>query len=377
MTAGPLPRHRPTVVDGDIPLIANLEELTVDWFRRALAGAGILAGADLSDVALEPVSGGLMARMVRARLSYARPAPSSPDSLLVKFPADDAGSLGVAHAMSMYELETRFYQDIAPLLPDMGLPQCYLAELSDDAQKFTLVLEDLSNQLQAGDVLRSSTVEECSGVLRELAKFQAPLWNSHSISNLGWITDPERTIRVFDALPAGLPHFLARFGDQLEATHLRLFERVIPRAGEWIRSWRPPTVVQHGDFRSDNIMSSSDPQNPRIAVIDFQTVRLGPPGVDPAYYLGSALATEDRRNTERDLIAQYHEELLSGNVSGFDFDACWDSYREGAMYGVLLFVGMAGQVASTERGDRLIVDQISRYAAMALDLDAPAAAGLT
>ena len=102
-------------------------------------------------------------------------------------------------------------------------------------------------------------------------------------------------------------------------------------------------------------------------MIDFQTVRLGPPGVDPAYYLGSALATEDRRSAERDLIAEYYEQLLSGGVSGFDFDDCWDSYREGAMYGVLLFVGMAGQVASTERGDQLIVDQIRRYAQMALD----------
>lgn len=376
MTAEPLPRHRPTVVGGGIPPIANAEELTVDWFRRVLAGAGVLAGADLSEVALELVPGGLMARMVRARLSYAGPASASPDSLLVKFPTDDAGSLGVAHAMSMYELETRFYQDIAPLLPDMGLPRCYLAALSDDAQKFTLVLEDLSDELQAGDVLRPSTVEECSGALKELAKFQAPLWDSSPISSLGWIADPERTIRVFDALPAGLAPFLARFGDQLEATHVRLFERVIPRAGEWIRSWKPPTVVQHGDFRSDNIMFSRDAGSRRIAVIDFQTVRLGPPGVDPAYYLGSALTTEDRRSTEHDLIAEYHEELLSGDVSGFGFDACWDSYREGAMYGVLLFVGMAGQVASTERGDRLIVDQISRYAAMALDLDAPAAAGL-
>ena len=376
MTAGPQPSDRAALADAVVPPVANIEELTVDWFRRVLAGAGIPAGADLSDVALEPVSGGLMARMVRATLSYTRPT-TSPDSLLVKFPTDDAGSLGVAHAMGMYELETRFYQDIAPLVPDMGLPRCYLAELSDDAKKFTLVLEDLSNELRAGDVLRPSTVDECSAALTELAKFQAPLWNSSLTSTLGWIADPARTIGVFDALPAGLQPFLARFGDQLDAAHVALFERVIPQAGKWVRRWKAPTVVQHGDFRSDNIMFSTNPRNRRIAVIDFQTVRLGPPGVDPAYYLGSALATEDRRSAERDLIARYHEQLLSGGVTGFGFDACWDSYREGAMYGVLLFVGMAGQVASTERGDQLIVDQIRRYAEMALDLDAPTAAGLT
>jgi hypothetical protein len=37
---------------------------------------------------------------------------------------------------------------------------------------------------------------------------------------------------------------------------------------------------------------------------------------------------------------------------------------------------MASQVESSERGDRIIVDQIRRYADMALDLDSPLAAGL-
>jgi hypothetical protein len=374
MSAGSLRQDRTGLAD-TISLVANTEALDLNWFKRVLTAADASGGDQLREVTLEPVPGGLMAGMVRASLSYTGQT-SSPDSLLVKFPTNDAGSLSVAHAMSMYELETRFYQDIAPLVPDMGLARCYLAELSDDAKEFTLVLEDLSSELQAGDVLRPSSIDECSRALGELAKFQAPLWNSSRLSNLKWIADGGRTVGVFDALPAGLPQFLARFGDQLNQAHVTLFERVIPQAGAWVRSWQAPTVVQHGDFRSDNIMFSIDPRNPRVAVIDFQTVRLGPPGVDPAYYLGSALTTEDRRSAERELIAEYHEQLLSAGVSDFGFDACWDSYRNGAMYGVLLFVGMAGQVASTERGDQLIVDQIRRYAEMALDLDAPAAAAL-
>jgi aminoglycoside phosphotransferase (APT) family kinase protein len=170
--------------------------------------------------------------------------------------------------------------------------------------------------------------------------------------------------------------FIARFGDALDAAHVQLFESVLPRAGEWVRSWRPPTVVQHGDFRSDNLLHGTVAGTPPITVIDFQTVRLGPPGLDPAYFLGSSLPTEQRRAAERDLITEYHQRLLAGGVQGFDFDACWAAYREGALYGVFLFVGMAGQVESTERGDRLIADQIRRYADMALDLDAAQAAGL-
>ena len=360
------------------PIVTNPESMTVDWFRAVLDRAGLLAESDLSAVDLEPVGGGLIARMVRAKLSYADPLTAiAPGSVVVKFPTDDPGSLGLALAMGMYELETHFYQDIAPLVPGMGVPTCYLAQLSDDGATFNLVLEDLSADMRTGDVLTAASVGECAKGLGELVKFQAPLWNSPTVAKLDWLADTRRTIGIFDALPAGLEPFIARFGDQLDPSHIALFETFVPRAGEWVRSWKPPTVVQHGDFRSDNLMFSTNPDNPRVAVIDFQTVRLGPPGLDPAYYLGSSLSTADRRASERDLIADYHRRLLSAGVEGFDFDACWEAYREGAMYGVFLFVGMASQVESTERGDRVIVNQIRRYADMAIDLDAPRAAGLS
>ncbi len=357
------------------PIVTRSDLMTPAWFRTVLDRAGLLADADLAAVDLEPVEGGIIARMVRARLTYAG-ATAAPASVVVKYPSDDPGSRGLAVAMGMYELETLFYRDIAPMVPGMGLAKCYSAQLSGDAATFNLVLEDLSRQMRPGDVLEAATITECSRALGELVKFQAPLWNSKTVAGLEWLADPRRTIGVFDSLPGGLEPFMARFGDYLDPSHVELFEAVVPRAGEWVRSWKAPTVVQHGDFRSDNLMFATDPNSDRVVVIDFQTVRLGPPGLDPAYFLGSSLPTVDRRAAERDLITEYHQRLVSSGVADFDFDACWAAYREGAMYGVLLFVGMASQVESTERGDRIIVDQIRRYADMALDLEAPHAAGL-
>jgi hypothetical protein len=356
-------------------VVTGPDVLTAEWFASALSDAGLLDGAEIAAVEVEPVGGGLMARMVRADLSYDGPT-DAPAAVIVKYPTDDQGSLGVALAMGLYELEVRFYQDVAPMLTGMSIPRCYFAEIDADSGMFTLVLEDLSGRTRPGDVLTASSLDECSGALAELVRLQAPLWNSPAILELPWLGDPSRTIGIFDSLPAGLEPFIARFGDALDAAHVQLFESLLPRAGEWVRSWRPPTVVQHGDFRSDNLLHGTVAGTPPITVIDFQTVRLGPPGLDPAYFLGSSLPTEQRRAAERDLITEYHQRLLAGGVQGFDFDACWAAYREGALYGVFLFVGMAGQVESTERGDRLIADQIRRYADMALDLDAAQAAGL-
>ena len=347
-------------------IVTSTEALTPEWFASAL-------DAPVSGAEVEPVGGGLIARMARASLSYEAGA-AGPESVVVKYPTDDEGSLGLALAMGMYELETRFYQDVAPLLSEMSIPVCYSAEL-DESGLFTLVLEDLSDA-RAGDVLAGCTIDECALALGELVKFQAPLWNSEKVRELAWLADPSRTIGVFDQLPAGLAPFIERFESGLDPEHIKLFESVLPRSGEWVRGWQAPTVVQHGDFRPDNVLFGAGEAAP-TTVIDFQTVRLGPPGLDPAYFLGASLSTEDRRASERDLVTSYHEGLVAAGVEDFDFDACWDAYREGAMYGVYLFVGMASQVESTERGDQVIVNQIKRYADMALDLEAPAAAGLS
>jgi Ecdysteroid kinase-like family len=357
------------------PIVTSPEKMNLDWFKSALGGAGLLTESDLTAVQLEPVGGGIIARMVRATLTYAHPT-TAPNSVVVKYPTDDPGSYGLAQAMGMYELETRFYQDVAPLVPNMGLARCYLAQLADDATDFNLILEDLSETAAAGDVLKAASADECSRALGELVAFQAPLWNSPKVAELQWLADPRRTIGVFDALPAGLETFVARFGDRLDAAHIKLFESVLPRAGEWVRSWKAPTVVQHGDFRSDNVMYPTDPGSDRTVVVDFQTVRLGPPGLDAAYFLGASLPTEQRRAVERDLIAEYQQRLAKSGVDGFDFDAAWAAYREGAIYGVFLFVGMGAQVEDSERAVSVITDQIRRYADMAIDLEAPQAAGL-
>ncbi|WP_293002206.1 phosphotransferase [Mycobacterium sp.] len=358
-----------------LPFVRTPEEMSVDWFRAVLNRSGQLGEADLESVELEPVGGGVIARMMRATLTYSGPT-SAPASLVVKYPTDDPGSYGLAQAMGMYELEARFYQDIASLVPDMGLARCYLAQLAEDATTFNLVLEDLSGEMSAGDVLKAASDDECARAIGELVAFQAPLWNSKEVAELEWLADPRRTLGIFDALPAGLETFIARFGDRLDSAHVKLFESVLPHAGTWVRSWKAPTVVQHGDFRSDNLMYPTDPDSDRTVVVDFQTVRLGPPGLDLAYFLGASLPTEQRREVERDLIAEYHQRLENSGVTGFDFDAAWSAYREGAMYGVFLFVGMGAQVEDSERAVSVITDQIRRYADMAIDLEAPRAAGL-
>lgn len=351
-------------------VVSDTDELTPEWFTRALRSCG----PAVTDVQIQDVGGGAMCRMVRASLNWDS-SGDSPESVIVKFPTSDTGTRALAQAMRMYELEVRFYRDLLPHLADLGTPACYFAELDEATGAFTLVLEDLGGKTRPGDVLTESTDEECSAVLAQLAHLQAASWNSPTINAMPWLADHERTVRVFDSMPAGLEPWLARFGHALEPAQVALFETVIPQAGRWIRSWDGPSVVQHGDLRTDNILFSLEAV-PQATLLDFQTVRLGPAGMDPAYFMGSSLSTGSRRAAERTLLAEFHHRLTAAGVEGYDFDDCFRAYREGALYAVFLFCGLSSQVASSERVDRVIADQTRRYADMALDLEAAQLAGL-
>lgn len=356
-------------------IITSLDGMTPEWFTSLLSDAGELKGGRVENVELEAFGGGVMTNMVQAKLSYSG-ASDAPASVLVKYPSDDEGNFGIAQIMGLYELEVRFYQDIAPRLPNMSIPKCYSAELEDNTGRFTLTLEDRSATSKSGSMLSTITKEECSAALNELVNFQAPLWNSLALTEFDWLYNPARTYGVFDAIPAGLAPFLERFGHALSPEHVKLFESVLPLAGKWVRSWRAPTVLQHGEFRAGNVLFGTTADAPPVTVIDFQTVRVGPPGVDLAYFMGGSMPTEDRRKIEPDVIREYHHRLVNAGVEGFDWDACWKSYCEGAMYGVYLLVGMAGQVEPSERNDRVILDLVRQMADMALDLKAPEVAGL-
>lgn len=355
-------------------IVATSDALTAPWMADVL-------GVRVRAVRVETFQGGVFGRMARVSVDYVGEAPvGRPTSVIVKYATDDPGSLGLARAMNMYELEVSFYRDVAPLVPDFSVPACHGAAVDPATGMFTLVLEDLSTRTERLEIGPAATtgdrVTACRDALAELVRFQAPLWNSPRVAKLDWLADGGRTVATFEAMGQGLAPFLARFARSLTSEHIAFFERFLPRAGEWVRGWDAPTVVQHGDFRNDNLLVAAAPGTAPVTVIDFQTVRLGPPGVDVAYLVGSTFSTEERREHERTLIAEYHAGLVAAGVGDFSFEDCWTQFRTGALYGAFLFVGLAAQVESVPEIDAYIALQAGRYADMAIDLDAPAAAGL-
>ena len=124
----------------------------------------------------------------------------------------------------------------------------------------------------------------------------------------------------------------------------------------------------HGDYRLDNLLFY--PDRTRVTVVDWQTVGVGLPTRDLAYFTATSLLPEIRPGVERDLVHRYHTALLGHGVAGYDLETCWHDYRLGVFQAPLLTTLGFAFAASTERGDEMILTMLHRGCRAIRDLDA-------
>ncbi|MBI3225422.1 MAG: phosphotransferase [Mycolicibacterium cosmeticum] len=344
------------------------EDLTPAWFTDMLRSARRITNSTVESVDTNMVGTGQLGSLLRATLSYDAPEPDAPHSVIVKLASVDEGSRALGVRVGAYEAEVQFYRQIAPSL-QMALPRCDYAAFDAQHGWTTLVLADLSDRSEPGDVLKAGTVDQAAAALQELVGLQAPRWNDPDLVGEQWLNH-NRTIALFDEVPGQASAVLERFGEHLEREQVSLIERIAPLAPKWVRGWEGPRVVLHGDYRLDNMLLGTTPDSPRITVVDWQTVKLGPPTIDASYYLGVCLPVELRRRHEQDLIADYHAQVVAAGIGNWSWDDCWREYRTQSIYGLYMALVFAAQVKQTARGDAMLAMATRCYADLALDHDA-------
>jgi Phosphotransferase enzyme family len=349
-------------------IVDSLDHITAAWLTDALRQAGCLDGGRIASLTSELMSVGQLGSVARLTLTYEDAGPDVPPTVMVKLPSKDAGSRALGIALGVYESEVRFYQEIAPTI-GTRVPRLHWADIESSTGRFTLLLEDLSEQGAPGDMIAGGTPDQAARALAALVDLQAPRWSDPTLRQKNWLAHPSRNQNIFAGVEPTLPLFLERFGDRLDAADIEFVERAVPHANAWAAQMTAgPTVVLHGDYRMDNILFPHDPAAP-AAVFDWQATRLGPPLVDVSVYLGGCLTVEDRRRHERALLMRYHDGLQARGVTGFSFDDLWESYRWCVFYGLMLSVPFSVQLERTERGDALFSGMVRSYAQQARDLE--------
>jgi aminoglycoside phosphotransferase (APT) family kinase protein len=350
-------------------LVRTAAEITPAWLTAVLRDAGALRQPAVRSVAVEPIGTGQAGQVVRVTLEYDSGAGGAPASVVVKLASTDDAARQTGVAVGIYEAEVRFYRELAPSLR-VAVPRCYAAAVEPASGWFTLVLEDLSQTANPGDTLRGDSPERVELALQQLVMLHAAHWNAAGLVDVAWL-DPARTLALFEYAPQVLTVFVERFGSRLEAADREVCERVVSSAGRWIEAaWSGPLVLQHGDFRLDNMLFGTSPVARPLTIVDWQAVKVGPPMVDVSLAIGGSLSVNDRRAHEQRLVHGYHDAVLREGVDRYPWDQCWHDYRLQCLYGLIAWVASCVHVQRTERGDALYLSGVQRHAAQALDLDA-------
>lgn len=347
----------------------TLDDLTPEWFTGALReGKTLRSGASVTSVTSRLIGTGQLGSVALAELAYDAEDAGAPSSLIVKLPSRDEGSRRLGVVMGVYEAEVRFYQEIAPLV-DVTSPRMHWSALEPQTGRFTLLLDDLSPSAEVGDMVAGCGPERAALALAELVKLQAPMWDAPSLRERAWLADVSRLQMLFAAVEPAIGPFAERYRDRLDRGHFALVERLGPKAATFpAKGWTPPFVVVHGDYRLDNMMFGTTAEAPPLSIIDWQGTRLGPPLLDAAIFMGSCLSRDDRRDRERDLLRGYHEGLVARGVTGFSFEACWESYRRCSLYPFLLAIAVSVTLERTERGDAMWARMVRGSAEMVQDV---------
>ncbi len=340
--------------------------MRISQLSRVWLGAALGINPDrLTGLTSTPVGAGQMADTYRIEYSVDGEVRQS---LVLKLTPDNDRSVAIGQSEKNYQREVGFYRVFADRL-GVRTPRCLHAEVDDDGIEFALLLEDLS-PCRPGDQLAGCSLEEAEMVVRELAKLHGPMWGDPLLESYEWLPGPRVLTPELNAVrPAAFDTFCERFDGLIEAEILEVGRKLFSSGRFFDVQHECVGTIQHGDFRPDNLIFEVVGGKEAVAVVDWQTVQRGPGALDLAFFLGAALAPEDRRASEKSLIEIYHQDLLSYGVPDYSLDDCRRDYATFALYQYVVGVGAALTVKQTDRGDRLFVSMVRRAGQHALDLD--------
>ena len=105
-----------------------------------------------------------------------------------------------------------------------------------------------------------------------------------------------------------------------------------------------------------------------MTVVDWQSITVGSPLNDVAYFLGAGLEPSRRVKFEKELVGGYFRSLQESGVDQFSWNDCWELYRQGVFAGFAVTVVASMLVQQTERGDKMFTAMAKRHSRHALDL---------
>lgn len=340
-------------------LISDPARITAAWLTEALNSAGF--DGRVNDFDAVSIGTGQVGENVRFSLSGSGDLPAT---VVGKFASPDPVSRETGISTLNYKREVHFYQHLQSRV-NIQTPRCLFTDIDNETHEYIILMEDLAPGEQ-GDQLGGCNADQAELAMVQLAHLHGPVWGDTSILDDELITsrraNPGGVRELWDMVSPG---FLARYADRLTDAE----KQMVGQVGEVLdllnTSYSIDDTLIHIDYRLDNMMFGGP--HP-LTVVDWQSPAFGCGLNDAAYFMGTSLAPELRRETEIELLQRYFSTLQTYEAD-LSWDQCWQYYCHHAPAGLIMAVIASMIVGETERGNDMFMAMAKRSAAMSRDLD--------
>jgi len=340
-------------------------DVTPEWLSAVLSERH--PAVEVSGVDVVAIGTGQTGATYRVTAGYATEPGDLPQTFVIKLPAQDDTVRD--RVVIGYRSECAFYSSVVDRV-QVPTPQCFYCEITEDAMDFALLLADQAPSVQ-GDQLAGCGEQEARLAVSALAGLHAPSW-----CDPVWLDFPGIAFgRPDEAGATGMGEVarmsaditLEKLGDRMSAEDRETFCTAMGLVEPWLLAEYDRFALLHGDYRLDNMLF--DPDRTRVSVVDWQTLGVGLPTRDLAYFTATSLNSQLRASIEEDLVADYHRALSDCGVTDYDRETCWRDYRLGVLQAPLISALGFAFAASTERGDDMVLAMLGRGCQAIRDLE--------
>ena len=332
------------------------DDITPEWLSAAVSRGD--DPVQVSEVDVTAIGTGQTGATYRVSAKYTVNAHRLPDTFVIKLPAQDDT---VRDRVTIgYRSECAFYASVADRVR-VPTPECFYCEISDDALDYALLLADQAPAAQ-GDQIAGCGEQQARLAVTALAGLHGPSWCDPVWLDFPGIafTRPDKASAngLGDVARMSLEITLDKLGDRMSAADRDTFTAAMGLVAPWLLAERDRFALLHGDYRLDNMLFY--PDSTRVTVVDWQTLGVGLPARDLAYFAATSLKPELRSAIEQNLVEEYHRALCGYGVTGYDRETCWRDYRLGMPQALLISALGFAFATATDRGDDMVLTMLSR-----------------
>mmetsp|Transcript_25605 Transcript_25605/g.56462 ORF Transcript_25605/g.56462 Transcript_25605/m.56462 type:complete len:393 (+) Transcript_25605:98-1276(+) len=328
-------------------------------------------GRTVAAVRCEDMSnaGGFSGAMLRLHVTFCE--GDSPAKYVVKRtkPGQEAKS-----KMMGFSREAQFYKELATEIPFVPLPKVFFAHVDNEAGTQIVIMEDLSDCVQAGHLFGPGSPLNWGQDLLQLTKgcklslqtatlmafdvaagLHATYWHCDSLKSRKWLRAADWYSGQGRAAWEQSQAWCADSWSDIKAKMDRgesdgvewdpllvsCLEASIARtdwAGFQAELQSLPFTLVHGDFHPGNMMIRLDDcgsaDGTAILLLDFEQVGLGSGPQDLGQFMISHTPPEARQSFEKEAVRGYYAKLCQMNPAveaSLSWDACWQEYVAGGV----------------------------------------------